>query len=157
MKVLVIYDSMYGNTKKVAETVAENLKHFHGVELLAVTDLDSKILSDTDFLVVGTPTQGGRPTENIQKFLDRLEMNSLQGTKVAAFDTRFSEQNQNFALRTLLRTVGYAAPRITDALKIKGGDLVAPPEGFIVSNKKGPLANGELERAKTWAISLATL
>ena len=134
---------MYGNTKKVAETVAENLKHFHGVELLAVTDLDSKILSDTDFLVVGTPTQGGRPTENIQKFLDRLEMNSLQGTKIAAFDTRFSEQNQNFALRTLLRTVGYAAPRIS--------------EGFIVSNKKGPLADGELERAKTWAISLATL
>jgi flavodoxin len=148
---------MYGNTKKIAETVAKSFDSTHKTNLLIAGDVTAQNLKDIELLIVGTPTQGGRPTEDIQEFLDELPMNSLQGTKVAAFDTRFSENGQNFALRMLLRTVGYAAPRIIEELKIKGGNVIASPEGFIVSHKEGPLAEDELKRAGTWAARLLTL
>ena len=148
---------MYGNTKKIAGAIANCFDSTHKTNLLIAGDFTSQNLIDVELLIVGTPTQGGRPTENIQEFLEQLPMNSLQGIKVAAFDTRFSENGQNFALRMLLRTVGYAAPRIIDELKIKGGNVIASPEGFIVSRKEGPLAENELERAKTWAAKLPTL
>jgi hypothetical protein len=50
---------------------------------------------------------------------------------------------------------GYAAPRIARALEKKGGNLAAPPEGFFVEDKEGPLKAGELERAAGWAKELA--
>ncbi len=51
----------------------------------------------------------------------------------------------------LLRVFGYAAGRITNSLKSKGGHLAAEPEGFIVEDSEGPLKQGELERAAIWA------
>ena len=50
-----------------------------------------------------------------------------------------------------MRVIGYAAPRIAAALVSKGASLAAPPEGFIVEDKDGPLKAGELERAARWA------
>ncbi len=49
------------------------------------------------------------------------------------------------------RLFGYAAGRIADSLKAKGGNLAPPPEGFIVKGNEGPLKEGELERAAGWA------
>ena len=49
----------------------------------------------------------------------------------------------------------YAAPYIADGLRGAGGRMIAPPEGFCVAGKRGPLGEGELERAKKWAATLA--
>jgi hypothetical protein len=54
-----------------------------------------------------------------------------------------------------MKIIGYAAPRIAGGLQAKGGRLAAPPEGFFVQEKEGPLKQGELERAASWAKSLA--
>jgi len=51
----------------------------------------------------------------------------------------------------LEKVFGYAAKPITEKLQKKGGDLAIPPEGFIVKDSKGPLKDGELERAESWA------
>jgi flavodoxin I len=74
---------------------------------------------------------------------------------VTAFDTRLSAREKNPALRLLLKTVGYAAGRIADSLAAKGGKLAAPPEGFIVEGREGPLREGELERAAAWGKTIA--
>lgn len=87
----------------------------------------------------------------MQKFLDQIPSHALQNVSVVCFDTRFLEKDLNFALRLLVKTIGYAAPKIANILKNKGGKLLIPPESFIVKGKKGPLAEGELERAKEWA------
>jgi flavodoxin I len=50
-----------------------------------------------------------------------------------------------------MKVIGYAAPKIAKSLIAKGGRQVAPPEGFIVLDKEGPLRDGELERAAAWA------
>jgi hypothetical protein len=49
---------------------------------------------------------------------------------------------------------GYAAPRIAQSLERSGGHLLAPPAGFVVEGIKGPIREGELERAAAWAKGL---
>ena len=146
MKKLVIYDSQYGNTQKVAEAVAKSISG----KLLCVSDTNTTDLTGVEILIVGSPTQGGQSTQNIQAFLGSIPGGFLKNVKVAAFDTRFSESKVNFALKILIKTIGYAAPKIAKLLEAKGGRLILHPEGFIVKGKEGPLDKGELERAKKW-------
>jgi flavodoxin I len=139
LKSLVVYDSTYGNTEKIAQAIGESI----GGRVLKVGDVNSTELTGLDLLIVGSPTHGGWPTEGIHGFLKAPL--SLQGIQVAAFDTRtVSFWNRLFRF-------GYAAPRIVQDLERIGGNLIAAPEGFIVLGTQGPLKNGELERAVVWA------
>ncbi len=147
MKALVIYDSMYGNTENIAKAIAKALK----VEVKTVGNTHPDDLKNIELLVVGSPTQGGRPTQKLMDFLNTLTPLNI---KVAAFDTRFAQENQTFFLRTLMKTIGFAAPKIASNLRRKGGRLVTPPEGFIVTDTKGPLVDNELVRAEKWALTL---
>jgi hypothetical protein len=74
---------------------------------------------------------------------------------VAAFDTRFNaDEVESRFLGFVVRTGGYAAKHIAGQLQAAGGELIAEPEGFYVTDVQGPLAEGELERARLWAQSL---
>lgn len=156
MKNLVIYDSSFGNTEKIARAIAEVLASNGETRLIRVSEANVSDLESVKLLVVGSPTQGGMPTKALQYFLNKLPANILKDVKVAAFDTRFSEKDQSFALRLLMKVIQYAAPRIAVSLKNKGGKLVAEPEGFIVDDKEGPLRQDELERASGWVRKIAS-
>ena len=145
MKVLIVYDSVYGNTEKIAKAIGDAITG--EVKVLRVGELNSSELKTFDLLIVGSPTQGGRPTPAIQDFLNKISETAIRGINVAAFDTRFSTR--------LVGIFGYAAARIADSLKRNGGTLVATPEGFFVKGKEGPLKEGELERAARWAKEIA--
>lgn len=152
MSKLVVYDSLYGNTQSIAVIIGEVLTGSGASKILSVNEVTAKDMEGLELLIVGSPTQGGRPTELMQQFLKSLADQALTGIKVATFDTRFLEQKQNFGLKMLMKTIGYAAPKIATELQKKGGELVQPAEGFIVEGKEGPLAEGEAERARTWAL-----
>ena len=141
MKVLIVYDSVYGNTEKIAKAIGGAITG--EVKVLRVDEANPSELKTIDLFIVGSPTQGGRPTPAIQDFLNKVPEPSLKGINVAAFDTRFSTR--------FVGIFGYAAGRIADSLKKKGGTLILSPEGFFVKGKEGPLKEGELERAATWA------
>lgn len=149
MGTLVVYDSAYGNTQAIADAIAAAL----GADVRArrASDVDASALGRIDVLVVGSPTQGGRPTAAVSQFLQSLPSTALRGTSVFAFDTRLDAKEQGRMLRALMSVIGYAGPRIAQALEAKGGTLAAPPEGFIVTSKEGPLRPGETERARRWA------
>lgn len=151
MKALIIYDSDYGNTAKVAEAIAASMNTSNQTQVLSIKDVSAASLSGVDVLIVGSPTQGGKPTQGIQNFLSGLPPTALTGIQTAAFDTRFAIEKQRFGLRLLMGTIGFAAPRIAAHLREKGGILAAEPEGFIVQDKEGPLREGELGRAAKWA------
>lgn len=156
MKALVVYDSVFGNTEQVAQAMGQSLAQLGDVETRRVTDVEPKDLTEVDILVVGSPTRGFRPTPATKKLIERIPAGGLDGVRVAAFDTRFSvEDTQSRILRFLVRLFGYAAGPIADRLEKKGGDRVAPPEGFIVEGTEGPLRQGELERATNWARGMA--
>ena len=139
MKVLVVYDSQYGNTEKIAVAIGDAIP---GARVLHASEADSE-LESVDLLIVGSPTHGGRPMGAVQTFLRKAPASAIEGINLAAFDTRFAS---GFA-----KIFGYAAVRIANTLKGKGGSLLVDLEGFIVEATKGPLKEGELERAAGWA------
>jgi flavodoxin I len=143
MKALIVYDSVYGNTEKIARAIAEAITPSGEFKVLGVGEANPSELASTDLLIVGSPTHAGRPTPAVQDLLNKVPKLSLQGINVAAFDTRITTK--------LVRVFGYAAGRIAGNLKRKGGTLIASPEGFFVTGNKGPLKEGELERAAGWA------
>jgi flavodoxin I len=145
MKTLIVYDSAYGNTEKIAKSIGSAITG--EVKILHVGKVNPTELESLDLLIVGSPTQGGRPTPAIQEFLKGGSEFAVKGVNVAAFDTRFSTK--------LVGIFGYAARKIASNLETKGGNLISPPEGFFVKGKKGPLKEGELERAASWAKGIA--
>ena len=147
MKALIVYDSVYGNTEKIARAIAEAITPPDEVKLLRAGEANPSELASIDLLIVGSPTHGGRPTPEVQEFLNKVPKFTLQGINVAAFDTRLSTR--------CVAIFGYAAGRIASNLKGKSGNLVASPEGFFVKGKEGPLKEGELERAASWAKGIA--
>jgi flavodoxin I len=148
MTTLIIYDSQFGNTEKIAKAIENGITgdvKLRRAGAVTMTDRQS-----FDLLIVGSPTQGGRPTPAILQLLNAIPASRLSGVKVAAFDTRFAEKEVNLALRLLMKTIGYAAPKIAKILESKGGQLITPAEGFVVTGKEGPLKDGEFERATSW-------
>jgi len=141
MRIFVVYDSVYGNTEKIAKAISASLAG--EVRVVAMSEADPTVLSASDLLIVGSPTHGGRPTPATQGFLDGIPELAAKGMKAAAFDTRLPGR---FAA-----IFGYAADRIAESLKGKGCEIGLPPEAFYVKGKKGPLREGELERASGWA------
>jgi flavodoxin I len=143
MKTLIVYDSVYGNTEKIARAMAEAIIPPDEVKVLRAGEANPPELTSIDLLIVGSPTHGGRPTPAVQEFLNKVDQPSLEGINVTTFDTR--------ATSKFTRIFGYAAGRIAGHLKRKGGTLIASPEGFFVTGTKGPLKEVELERAAGWA------
>jgi len=138
MKALVIYDSTYGNTEKIARAISEAI----GGQVRLVGEVNPANPHEFDLLFICSPTHGGWFTEGIRDLLKASP--ALEGVSVAVFDTR-----------TKKSLFGFAAPRIARSLEKNGGKLAAPPEGFIVLGTQGPLLDGELERAAKWAIDIA--
>jgi flavodoxin len=141
MKVLIVYDSVHGNTEKIARAIGDAIAgevEVHHVEEVNISELDT-----FDLIIVGSPTHGGRPTPTVRDFLNKVPASALKSTSVAAFDTRLPAK--------WVRIFGYAAGRIGDSLKRRGGELAVPPEPFFVDGTVGPLKEGELQRAGGWA------
>ncbi len=152
MKVLIVYDSVFGNTEQIAHAISDSLGSKENVETLRVNDVRIEKITGLDLLIVGSPTRGFRPTKAITNFLKRISTNGLNGVRVAAFDTRLLLSSiDSSVLRFIVKTGGYAAKSIANRLKKNGGNLTVPPEGFLVTGEEGPLKDGELERAADWA------
>lgn len=156
MKKLVVYDSVFGNTEKIAHAVGDALGSPDEVQVLRVTEVKPEHLAGVELLVVGSPTRGFQPTPAATEFLKNIPMGSLKGVSVAAFDTRIAvEDTSVWILRIMAKIFGYAAVPIDRRLKRRGGTQVLPPEGFYVKDSEGPLKDGELERAAQWGQVLA--
>ena len=153
-KALVVYDSFFGNTERIAQSIGNALVRPEDVGILRVGDVRPEQLTGLKLLIVGSPTRAFSPSPAIKKFLKSIPKNGLKGVNIAAFDTRITDEEIDsavFFLRFLVNIFGYAAKPIVDRLVKKGGQLIAPPEGFYVQGTEGPLKEGELERASEWA------
>jgi flavodoxin len=145
VKALIVYDSTYGNTEKIAKAIGAALTG--EVKVLRAGEVNPAELNAFDLLVIGSPTYGGRPMPSVAELLNKIPESAIKGKNIAAFDTRIPTK--------LAKIFGYAADRIAKNLKEKGGNLVVPGEGFFVNGKEGPLKEGELERAASWAKELS--
>lgn len=158
MKSLVIYDSQYGNTEKVARAIHEQLGTRGKARIVQLDDATNALTDQPELLVVGGPTQHHGASPTMRAFLHDLPRRSLRGTTAAAFDTRY-DMNP--------RVSGSAARRIAQALRRAGCTTHTEPQSFFITMDQPPpknkrrheleeLAPGELERARAWAEILTT-
>jgi flavodoxin len=156
MKTLIVYDSVFGNTEKIAQAIGRSLDLGGDVETRRVGEVKPGGLGGTNLLIVGSPTRAFRPTKAITAFLHRIPRGNLAGVRTAVFDTRIDVKEVHSAVLTFFASIfGFAAEAIAKRIGKKGGTPAAPPEGFIVTGSQGPLREGELDRAAQWAKRLA--
>jgi flavodoxin len=152
MKALVVFDSVFGNTEKVAREIGGALSPAGEVEVVRVGEVRLEQLKGLDILIVGSPTRAFKATEPVRKWLNSIPAHALDEVKVAAFDTRADLKVVNSGLLTfMVKLFGYAAEPIAASLQKKGGNPAAAPGGFFITAAEGPLREGELERAAAWA------
>ena len=140
---LVVYFSKFGNTRKVAEAIAERLQPEGSVRLVSMDRLTVSDLDGVDLVVMGSPTHRMNLPEEIRPVFEALPRRVLRGAPVAAFDT-------SYKLSAWLARLT-AAHKLARKLRRLGGKRVVPPETFHVVESEGPLYDGEIERAKAWA------
>jgi flavodoxin len=142
MRTAVIYDSQFGNTRQLAEVIAAELEGAGAVQLANVRTDTIEIPPHLDLLIVAGPTQVHGVSAPMREFLQGSSLPRLDGVPVAIFDTR---------ARGPQLLTGSASKGIASQLKKHGGKVIGEPESFTVVDKEGPLADGELERARVWA------
>jgi len=142
MNALIIYDSVFGNTRTIAEVLASLALEYFPSKHLPVNEVGPDELQTVKLLLMGSPTQNYQPTPRIQAFLENIPQGMVQGVIAAAFDTRY---------RVSHWSSGTAAWAIAQGLQNAGAVLALPPESFFVSRAAGPLEEGEMERATQWA------
>lgn len=155
MKTVILFDSYFGNTEKVAVSIKERLDPSGELILRRFIDASPDILDNTDILILGSPTRAFRPTKPATGFLKKMPSQSLKGINIAAFDTRISLKDvESKILCFMAGLFGYAAEPLQKMMIKKGGKAAAEPEGFYVKGTEGPMTDGELERASAWAASM---
>ena len=149
MKGIVIYDTSSGNTKKIAETIAETLKE-SGVEvdLFDIKNVKKLSAKDYDFLALGSPTRFGTMSFTVKSFLGKLKSDEWMNKPFAAFDT---ENPENVEKSLAENKEWSAAEKIADKLKEKNMNQLLPVLKALVLGMKGPLVEGEIERTKDYA------
>ncbi len=154
MKGIVVYDTSYGNTKKIAETITETLKESGiGVDLFYVKDVKKLNAKDYDFFVIGSPTKFGTMSFTIKFFLGKVKNEEWINKPFATFDT---ENPENIERSRIENKEWSAAEKIAQKLKEKQMTQLLPVLKALVLDQKGPLVEGEVERTKDYAKKLAT-
>ena len=148
MLTVVIYDTKFGNTAKVAEAIARGAGTRGSVRVLDTAEAARSLAERPDLLLIGGPTQKRGPSPALRGFVAALP-SSLRGVPAAAFDTRYRG-----ATWLMGSAAGDAARRLGNA----GARLAAAPESFFIA-RGGPLEGqgleaGELERAEAWGRSV---
>ena len=147
-KVMVIYESKYGNTRLVAETIIEAMKEVSGIEtvLSELKEVDLNRLVDFDAILVGSPNHIGNATRGIRKFIDKLGKLNLEEKPAAVFDTYLS--------RDFEKATKKMGKRISE--KVPGLKLAAPGLSIRVEGMKGPITEGELSKCKEFGVTIAS-
>jgi hypothetical protein len=171
MKAVVIYESMYGNTHRIANAIAEGLRSYGEAAVVPVHEAQPPLVESADVVIVGGPTHvhgmsraatrtgavvaAEKPGSGLM--LDSEADPDAPGLRewfaslgeiaanAAAFDTRL---NRSVAL------TGRASKSIARELRHHGAALIAEPQSFFVT-KDNELEPNEEARAREWGAQLA--
>ncbi len=152
MKGIVIYDSSHGNTKTIAETIANSLKN-SGIEvdLFYIKKVKGLNAKHYDFLILGSPTKFGSMTFATKFFLGRLKNGEWTNKPFATFDTENPENEQQAKAQNKEWSAG---EKIAQKLKEKEMKQLLPVLKALVVGQKGPLVDGEIDRARLFAMEI---
>ncbi len=161
MKAVVVYESLWGNTAAIARAIAEGIGE--GTPALSTAEATPDALEGVDLIVAGAPVLGfSLPTDTIRSSIEKGEpkaparpdmshpsmrswLDSLpKGTgRSASFETRIW-WSPGGCTKGINKRAGHA-----------GYEPIGKGERFIVTDRYGPLRDGEIERARAWGMELA--
>jgi hypothetical protein len=167
-RAMVVFESMFGNTERVARAVADGLKT-EGVptKVVEASAAPADLPLSVELLVVGAPTHAfslSRPKTRIdavrqgadaakaaiglREWLETVRPATDRPVHVAVYDTRVTK------VRRLPAAAGPSAARLAKRRRFARVDR---PVAFLVDDTQGPLVDGEVERATSWGRSMAAL
>lgn len=176
LDVAVVYESMYGNTKTIAEAIAEGVRDADPnakVAVMAAADASTESPQDTHLLVVGSPTHmlrwpSGRSRQITQTAVDKatkdgkpqatLEPGATTGPGVREWLQRLPSASERSPAAVFSTCLGSpwsgSATRVIGRTLRRRGYVVIAEERFVVTGGQGPLRPGERERARAWGAGL---
>ncbi|MDT0183174.1 flavodoxin/nitric oxide synthase [Microbacterium sp. ARD31] len=161
MRALVVFESMFGNTRAVADAIASGLAETMEVDVRSVDDAPDGIAADLGLVVAGGPTHAfsmsrettrrdavargaDHPTTSgLRDWLERLP-ESRSSAAVATFDTHAA---QKWIPGSAAKAAAHEARR--HHLRVLSS------RSFYVADMEGPLVDGETDRARAWGRDLA--
>jgi hypothetical protein len=164
MTALVVFESMYGNTRTIAEAVAEGLSGHTRTALLEVSQAPARIAGDVQLLVVGGPTHAfgmSRASTREQAAQDAPGPLVSSGPGIREWLASLDSGNADLSAATFDTRVdrprfpGSAARAARRRLRAMGLSVTEPPQSFYVHGSVGPLLDGERDRAQRWGEQLA--
>ncbi|MFX0026831.1 MAG: flavodoxin family protein [Candidatus Hermodarchaeota archaeon] len=147
MKVLVTYDTKYGNTKKVAELIADGINTIAGNETVInhIDDIDTNKDETYDLLLIGSPNHMGSHTKIVKKFIKKLAGAPLKGNSFAVFDTYLGKDFEK-ASKKMEKQISETMPDLNKA---------SPGLSIKVTGMKGPILEEDLPKCREFGIKLA--
>ncbi|MCY7325960.1 MAG: flavodoxin domain-containing protein [Microbacteriaceae bacterium] len=169
MKTVIVYESMFGNTRRIAGAIAEGMGPEASVEVVGVNSERMDAIGDADLVIIGAPTHAhslstsssreeaeewaADPERNLQLdpqahgrgVREWLDSQPPLPRLYAAFDTR-ADMIRLFT--------GAASTPIARVLGRRRMEAVVPAESFAVS-MHNELARGEQDRAREWGQRIA--
>jgi flavodoxin len=175
MRVVIVYESLFGNTRQIAEAIAEGIRGASPeaqVSCVRATEANREVALDADLLAVGGPTHGCGLSSGFSRKIG-LKADQVAAAKEAGHPLDPGEAGPGvrdwfmvlpkaapgrlgaaFDTRTDSVVIDGAADGIARQLRRHGYELVAEPESFIIDHTHGPLHDGERDRARAWGSRL---
>ncbi len=140
VKIFVVYDTKYGNTKLVAEKIVEGINEVKEIEtgIADVNKVNIEEAARSDAILIGSPNHAGKPARGIEAFIDKLSKLDLKTKWVAVFDTHMAEDERaHTKMEEMIRE------------KLPSLELIIPGLSIRVKTSlrmKGPIEEGELPK-----------
>jgi len=149
VKVIVVYESKYGNTRLVAETIIKGVREVQGAEIVLneLEEVDLNKIVEYDVILIGSPNHYGGPTKSVSEFIDKLAKLNLDERYFAVFDTYLGKGFFEKAARKMEK-------RISE--KVPGLKQIATRLSIAVQGSMGPIVEGELPKCKEFGKKIAT-
>lgn len=147
VRIILVYESKYGNTELVTEIIGEEIKN-KGIEttLYKLKELNLDKVGDYKAILIGSPNHFGGPTRSIRKFIDNLGKLDLKKMSVAVFDTYMGNDFEK-AVKKMEKRINEKAPDLK---------LIIPGLSMKVQGLKGQIIKEELPKCKAFGDKIAT-
>lgn len=169
MRALIVYESLFGTNRTIAEAIAAGLGDDATTTLVDAASAPTIIGDEVDLLVVGGPNhQFGLPRpatraeaaarwqeappaaeRGLREWLEDVELAQI-GQRLAVWDTRMARS-------AFLDAVDHSSRMIERRLRKVGARLVDEPRHFYCADGRGELVECEEDRARAWGAELASL
>jgi flavorubredoxin len=150
VRVFVVYDSKYGNTKLAAENILDGIREVEAAEATSgyVKEVNVEKVADYDVIVLGGPNHMGRPSRTIKKFVDKLAELNLKAKYIAVFGTYAGRvRTDDRAVKKMERILAKKLPSL---------NLICPSLSVRVNGVTGPVVEGELPKCLAFGKKITT-